>query len=93
MAGLGGLGTSTTEHIPGTLFATRQQQASAEIARQTAEAELRAKELMSKDPRTAAILALPKIEVPQAQPVSRNLLIGGAVAAAALVGLIIWRSR
>lgn len=94
MAGMGGLGAGAdTSHIADTLYATRDQRAAAGFTRQAAEAEIRAKEALASDPRTAAILALPKIEVPEASPIPKNWLIGGAVAGVALVALIIWRNR
>lgn len=94
MAGMGGLGAGAdASHIADTLYSTRDQRANVGLSQKVIEAEIRAKQLVASDPRTAAILALPKIEIPEAQPIPQNLKIAGVVAAVALVGLIIWRSR
>jgi hypothetical protein len=92
MSGMGGLGQGAS-HVADTLYEERARRSATELNQQAIEAELRAKEALASDPRTAAILALPKIEIPEARPIPKNWLIGGAVAAVALVGLIIWRSR
>jgi hypothetical protein len=87
MAGLGGLGAQTATDISDTLSRVRSARtAQGPSDKERAEAAL--------DPQTAAMLALtkppelPAIQIPEARPIPRAVLIVGGVLAAGLAVLI-----
>jgi hypothetical protein len=90
--GMGGLGAGAQD-LATTLRTAREARTSSGLAARQRAAQIAAQESLASDPRSAALLALPQIEIPQAQPIPRAYLLVAGLLAVGLVGLIIWRSK
>lgn len=85
--GMAGLGQ--TEDIASTLQRVRAARTARGMQDKERTAALRAQEVLAQDPDTAALLTLPEVSIPAAQPLPRELLIAAGVVAAGLFGLIL----
>ena len=88
MAGMGGLGQTGAQDIAATLERARAARSGRELSIREREAAITAQEALASDPRTAALLALPKIEIPEVQPLPQSVVWIGAAVAIGLLGLV-----
>ena len=91
--GMAGLGQGGAQGIAATLETARAARADRAMSNQERAAMLRAQQALASDPRSAAILALPKIEIPEVEPIPPAYLIAGGLLIVGLFGLILWRSK
>jgi hypothetical protein len=87
MAGMAGLGAGAQD-VASTLQSTRLRKQQQELALRQQSAEIAAKEALASDPRQAALLALPQIQVPEAPPIPKELVWAAGAVAVAFIGLI-----
>jgi hypothetical protein len=96
MAGMGmsGLGQDYgAQSLATTLHQTRAARTAATLQQEERAADVRAREALASSPHTATVLALPKIEVPQVQPISKNMVYAALGVFALLGVLAFWPTR
>ena len=86
--GMAGLGQESQD-IAATLQSVRAARTAQGISDKERSAELAAREVMARDPRSAALLTMPEVYIPEAKPIPKELLIGAGILAAGLLGLLI----
>ena len=86
--GMAGLGQESQD-IASTLQSVRAARTAQGLSEKERFAEVTAREAMARDPRSAALLTLPEVYIPESKPIPKGLLIGAGVLAAGLFGLIL----